>query len=63
MRHQFYSCYGYYYSIKPLLLWSLVILYTLMIALHTLFSQELSSYKITQYIYTSLYRIIHYNYN
>ena len=32
----------YYYG-------SLVILFTLMIALHTIFNQELSSYKITQY--------------
>ena len=41
----------YYYG-------SLVILYTLMIALHTIFSQELSSYKITQYTYIPAYTVL-----
>ena len=41
----------YYYG-------SLVILYTLMIALHTIFSQELSSYKITQYTYIPVYTVL-----
>ena len=41
----------YYYG-------SLVILYTLMIALHTLFSQELSSYKITQYTHIPAYTVL-----
>ena len=37
---------------------SLVILYTLMIGLHTLFSQELSSYKITQYTHIPAYTVL-----
>lgn len=41
----------YYYG-------SLVILYTLMIALHTIFNQELSSYKITQYTHIPAYTIL-----
>lgn len=41
----------YYYG-------SLVILYTLMIALHTIFSQELSSYKITQYTHIPAYTVL-----
>ena len=41
----------YYYG-------SLVILYTLMIALHTYISQELSSYKITQYTHIPAYTVL-----
>ena len=41
----------YYYG-------TLVILYTLMIALHTLFSQELSSYKVTQYTHIPAYTVL-----
>ena len=41
----------YYYG-------TLVILYTLMIGLHTLFSQELSSYKITQYTHIPAYTVL-----
>lgn len=41
----------YYYG-------SLVILFTLMVALHTLFSQELSSYKITQYTHIPAYTVL-----
>ena len=41
----------YYYG-------SLVILYTLMIALHTIFNKELSSYKITQYTHIPAYTVL-----
>ena len=41
----------YYYG-------SLVILYTLMVALHTVFNKELSSYKITQYTHIPAYTVL-----
>lgn len=41
----------YYYG-------SLVILYTLMVALHTVFNKELSSYKVTQYTHIPAYTVL-----